>query len=223
MASLKVGNREVPLAVAKEWVTTYTSAPKDPKSPFGYPWYDTYDTGESDLLVDGDLLAPALLNVRTSIAGYVSLKTSVPQLNEVLATISANDSLLDAAELSKLGLLFEPLDEDSSFGISGTTLAKVLHRKRPHFVPLYDREVRTCYLDEHDGTAPRIPRSGKRTWAQFMMTIAAEIRSDIVENRAAWDEVHQCVQGDAEIGLLRTFDIVAWNCGKASRPKRKQP
>ena len=216
MAELSVGNRTIPLNTATKWVAEYTDPDTaDPKKPFGYPWYDTYDTGWSDLLVDGDLLAPGLLNVQVSIAAYASLKRAAREINEVLSNIALGTSLLMTADLTPLGQLFAVLDEDKPFDVGGTTLAKVLHRKRPDFIPLYDREVGKCFLEESaNGAPPTIHQNRNRTWSDFIQIYAAAIKSNILAARDDWETVQAANAGSHPIGLLRTFDIVAWNSGK---------
>jgi len=158
MSELTIGNRSVTTGDATQWVSDYTTTPKDPNKPYGYPWYDTYDTGDSPLLVDGDLLAPVLLNVRPSIAAYRSLKGMTEQLNLILREIPTDSSLLTTEDLSVIGRLYKPLDdENDSHGVRGTTLAKVLHRKRPNLIPLFDVEIRKCYSTKHGNVAARIP------------------------------------------------------------------
>jgi len=215
MTKLTIGNRTVALDTAIEWVRDYTSTPANPKKPYAYPAYDTYDTGASDLLVDADLLAPVLLNVRLSIAGYESLQRMTAMLNEKLAHIAPDASILDTSPLKSVGGLYTPLDErPRPHGIKGTTLSKVLHRKRPGFIPLFDREVRACYAEIHGGTPARIPPDRSRSWSEYMGLIADEIRNDLLASRSGWDEVASANKGDHPITTLRCFDIVAWNCGK---------
>ena len=111
MSELIVGNRTVPLETASEWVAQYTDPERvNPHKPYGYPWYDTYNTGNSNLLVQGDLLAPVLLNVRPSIAAFASLDRMRPDLNKVLQKIDSTDSILDIDDIGAIGRLYMPLD-----------------------------------------------------------------------------------------------------------------
>ncbi len=215
MTKLTVGNRKIAIDQAKSWVSRYTSPPKDPKRPYGYPAYDSYDTGGTGTLVEADLLAPALLNVRVSIAAFESLKTMVSVLNEQLSTISPEASLLSSAQTEIVGQLYAPLDSrPRPHGVKGTTLSKVLHRKRPDLVPLFDREVRKCFTDKHGRTAARVPYDRKRSWSDYMTLLAGEIRNDLLEAEDNWADVHEAVSGEVPITLLRCFDIVAWNCAQ---------
>jgi len=215
---LRIGNRKVKLNEAVEWVRAYTSEPTDPNKPYGYPWYDTYDTGNSLLLVDGDLLAPVLLNVRPTIAAYSSLKVMTGRLNSILETIPASASLLEIEDLAIIGALFAPLDTDAAHGVGGTTLAKVLHRKRPHLIPLYDRRIWNCYCtaDPVSGSDRVIPAAKTRSWAEFMMLMAGAIQKDLTDRLPVWRGLLGANPPEPPISLLRCFDIVAWRCGASS-------
>jgi len=215
MANITIGNRSVKVSQARKWVTAYTSGPEDPKSPFGYPAYDTYDTGNSTLLSDADLLAPVLLNVPLTIAGYESLRHMTGSINGKLKAIKLTSSILDESSTSVVGPLYEPLDNrPRPHGVRGTILSKVLHRKRPQLIPLYDSQVWACYSSPHDGQPARIPRKRNRSWAEYMGQLADAIHEDLVTANRQWDEIHSAVGGGHPITLLRCFDIVAWNAGK---------
>jgi hypothetical protein len=215
MSELIVGNRTVPLETANEWVAQYTDPERvNPHKPYGYPWYDTYNTGNSNLLVQGDLLAPVLLNVRPSIAAFASLDRMRPSLNKVLKPIGSTDSMLDIDDIGAIGRLYMPLDETPRpFGVKATTLAKVLHRKRPNFVPLFDGAVRACYFDSHLEEGARLSAVRAESWADYMTRIAAAIKADILASRSDWESIQNSNLGPHPISLLRAFDIVAWNCG----------
>jgi hypothetical protein len=217
MTKLTIGNRRITVGDAKSWVNKYTSTPSNPKKPFGYPSYDTYDTGGSDLLVDGDLLAPVLLNVRLSIAAYTSLQAMAPHLDAQLGQIDTNASIIDDHPLEIIGHLYEPLDQPvRPHGVKGTTLSKVLHRKRPGFIPLFDREIRKCFSEKHKSGPARIPYDRHRTWSTYMSLLAAEIRNDLLAAPEHWEDVRSANGGDYPITLLRCFDIVAWRCGQGN-------
>src|SRR5881409_2835702 len=66
------GLQESPDAVLQR-ANAYLGA-GDAKTPFAYPWYDTYDTGAAEtVLVDGDLLAPLLLHAAPDLIAYRTL------------------------------------------------------------------------------------------------------------------------------------------------------
>lgn len=129
---LSVGGREVDVAIAREWVREYLNGAR---GQFGYPSYDGYRTfSDDDHLYDGDLLAPVLLNVQVKIGSFADLCACRDELEVALADVPVDKDLADAeaSTIAKVGSLFGVLDSESRpRNVRGTTLAKVLHRKRP--------------------------------------------------------------------------------------------
>lgn len=171
--------------------------------------------GDADVLNDGDLLAPTLLNAPPTVVAFYSLQWAKPRLNEVLPTIprdltlaqSVNDGTLDGM----LGDLVAVLDDPDRRmrGIRLTTLLKVLHRKRPLLIPLYDQFVRACYVG---GTAEYpVPRRKKVDNTTFIVDVATAINTDLEAQPAVFDELAVL----APVGKLRVLDVLAWHTGKA--------
>jgi hypothetical protein len=183
---------------------------------WAYPSYDGYQReSATGPLVDGDLLAPVLLNVPFfRITTYEALRARRPKLQEALDEIPTDLDLLDARndDLSLLGCLFAVLDGDGVSGVGGTVLAKVLHRKRPRFIPLYDERVRSVYQDRE---AAPVPAVRGRSWEAFMPLFAAAVRDDLRRELAFYSELAGLAQ-DPPITPLRALDIVAWWVGGAS-------
>ena len=217
MPELRIGNRAISYDKAKKRIIEYTSEPANPKKPYAYPWYDTYDTGTSNELCDADFLAPVLLNAPPTIAAYATMKRLEDALNTALEAIPPGSVLDNDADVSLIGPLYACLADkntsNTSYGVSGTTLSKVLHRKRPDFIPLYDEHIRRCYRKRHGDEAPRIPDSKDRTWSDFMILLADEIRSDVLSHTSSWDTLNEEVPKNAPLTRLRCFDIVAWRVG----------
>lgn len=93
-----------------------------------------------DELNDGDLLAPLLLNAGPTMAAVYSLQVVRPALEAGLAAIRRDLTLQTAVACGRHGPLLEGLigvlDAPARVpGIGLTKLTKVLHRKRPLFVP----------------------------------------------------------------------------------------
>jgi hypothetical protein len=209
---LRVGGREVDPAIAREWVRAYLNGAR---GQFGYPSYDGYSTNaDPDRLCDGDLLAPVLLNVQVKISSFADLCACRDDLEAALRDVPTDVDLVDADEavLSGIGELFAVLDSKTRpRNVLGTTLAKVLHRKRPNLVPLYDEQVRRTYqVGEH---AP-VPVVSQRSWAEFMTLLAASIKTDLNRAREFWDDVTELrPEGGPYVSRLRALDIVAWRLG----------
>jgi hypothetical protein len=137
-------------------VTEYTDAERNitaaTAAPFAYPAYDNYNVGHNDptVLSDADLLAPQLLNVKVTLRSYYGLQAIRDELEDALADPNLVTPLEDLDEETACDLasrLYAVLDGPSKpWGVEGTTLSKVLHRKRPASIALHDRWVRACYL-----------------------------------------------------------------------------
>ncbi|GLL05146.1 DUF6308 family protein [Dactylosporangium matsuzakiense] len=183
---------------------------------FAYPAYEAYQPHhDPDQLDDADLLAPVLLNVnRLSLQAYYGLRGKCGELGVLLRKISRDARLEDAGDdgLNALGSMFAVLDGDGLPGVGGSILAKILHRKRPGFIPLYDDNVRHCY---RDAAGAPIPRDSKRAWAEFGVLLGKAIRHDLEIQLETWREICAYAPGPA-ITPLRALDIVAWHAGRRS-------
>ncbi|MEV0730505.1 DUF6308 family protein [Polymorphospora sp. NPDC050346] len=208
MADIRVGGvwiREVDAwADAKTYLV-------DRVHEWAYPAYDAFaGGGDPNRLDDADLLAPTLLNVRVKLRGYYGLQAQRDRLQTALAEIDSNDIAVPGADPSLIGKLFSVLDAPGIPDVSGTTLAKILHRKRPGFIPLYDEYVRRCYQDAEE---PRIRRAKSRTWSEFMTLLASAMRDDLNAAPDFWSAVVG-LSTTPRITPLRALDIVAWSAGR---------
>lgn len=177
----------------------------------GYPAYDTYDADRAaGPLIDADLLAPVLLNVRQlGIRTYSFLRDAVDTLQEVLDEIPSELDLAVATDdqLQLLGRLFAAVDDNAIPGARGTVLSKVLHRKRPRFIPLYDTRVGHVYQVE--GTPP-VPVVAGRSWHDFAIAYGSALRDDLQADPDFWDEV-AALGRSGPVTPLRALDVVAWS------------
>ena len=203
-----------------ERATQYLQSP-DAWRPFSYPWYDTYDTAAPPtVLVDGDLLAPLLLNAVIDLTAYRTLyrwrellEAALRRVAEVAAGPAGGTHWpeLDTA----IGALYAPLDERRGGHVSATTLSKVLHRKMPAYIPLYDSKIFWVYCSAPEVRIEPHPER-KLTWIEFMAMVTREIRRDMHDPDAAeLIETVQKLAGDAQpITALRAWDIIAWQAAK---------
>ena len=206
---LRIGGRTVSRAAARDYAARYLTEGVG----WAYPSYDGYQADSArGPLVDGDFLAPVLLNVSfLNIRTYEALQARMPELQSRLAEIPLDLELADsdADSLVLLGGLFSVLDGAGLFGVGGTVLAKVMHRKRPAFIPLYDERVRTVY---QDGDGAPVPPEPGRTWERFMVRFGEAVRDDLVREHDFYREVAALAPGPP-ITALRALDIVAWWAG----------
>ncbi len=173
--NVRVGGVEVDRDKALESATSYLSR----RDRFGYPAYDAFDgEGGPWRISDADLVAPVLLNATMNSRTYYALEHVRPHLEQWLRAVPQDTRLVDAGpkELDLLGELYSVLDSELPVGARGSILAKVMHRKRPAFVPLYDRFVDYCYRGARD--AP-IPKDRRRSWREFGPLLGSAIRKDL--------------------------------------------
>ena len=180
----------------------------DVRNGYGYPAYDTLETNSAAALVDGDLLAPLLLGAHVDPGRFALLREMLPALEavadlpEVALQDADDDHVLCVAGL--FGILDEP--RYAGKGIRGTIVSKVLHRKRPELVPLYDSRIFQAY------TAPGvIPRSTDLAWQQFMAMLCTQMREDLQANGAAFGALEQLAAAEGTpVTQLRILDILVW-------------
>ncbi|GAA2786760.1 hypothetical protein GCM10010521_75570 [Streptomyces rameus] len=222
---VRVGGRDVEFEVAARWVRSYfdesanraAAAAKGVK-PFAYPAYDRMTTGSGpDELNDGDLIAPLLLNAGPTIAAVYSLHAVRPALEAGLAAIPQDLALQTAVAHGRHGPLLESLigvlDVPGKVpGIGLTKLTKILHRKRPLFIPLFDQQVKACYYST-DANYPMHPTPG-RPDAVFFSTLAECMTRDLEEQPEQWEALASQAPGD--VSRLRILDVVAWKLGADS-------
>lgn len=110
--------------------------------------------------------------------------------------------------------LFSVLDQIDTkpWGISGTTLSKVLHRKRPQAIPLHDAWVRTCYVSD-DGP---VPRAKDRTWGDYMGLVAQAMAHDLRTQPHQFAMLREASRAEPALTDLRVLDVVAWSQGRRS-------
>ncbi|MDQ3479739.1 MAG: DUF6308 family protein [Actinomycetota bacterium] len=207
--ALTVGGRVVPYEQARDIVAEYVT-PSD--EAYAYPAYDGYRTNDDpDRLADGDLLAPTLLNVSISIRTYTDLHRRRDEIEAALASVPDID-LADATadQCAEIASVFSILDtEPRPHGALLTTMAKILHRKRPATIPLYDELVRSVYQPF------RIAVDPDRSWQEFVRLFISEVRADLAAAPAAWTALAALTpSGGPPISRLRALDIVAWRAGR---------
>lgn len=213
MTTVRVGGVRVPRGEAFDYARRYLTD----GSGWGYPAYERYEAHRAlGPLSDADLLTPPLLNVQHFDLGvYESLQAVRPQLQESLDRIRPAASVFDATndEREQVFRMFALLDRRGIPGAKGTILSKVLHRKRPHLIPLWDRNVSNVY---QYGATPRIPPVDGRSWGEFYVVFLDAVRADIEADRGFFEDM-AALADDPPISLLRAVDIVAWWAGDPKR------
>ncbi|WP_261559182.1 DUF6308 family protein [Frankia tisae] len=180
---------------------------------YAYPYYDGLVTNEDpDLLCTGDLLAPSLLGVHVDVDRMHTLTALTPLLQRALDKLPPGIELIEADEvtLDLVAALYDPLDDPdvSDRDVKGSLIAKVLHRKRPALVPLFDSKVRIFY--QHEDCVPPSPRDG-RSWRQYMGLLVRAMQYDLRENAEEFRRLAALVPSTGpQVTPLRMLDVVVW-------------
>jgi hypothetical protein len=215
-ATIRVGHVQIPLEIAIKWVRAYTEEEKNLTSaePYAFPAYDRYNALQDDpaRVSDADLLAPALLNVGSSIRSFYGLQQIREQLEKALANEDLAKPLASIEDEGRITALVKPLyavlDDPKirPWGLRVTTLSKILHRKRPQFLVLHDTWVRSCYLGTEK---PVVPVTG-RSPSDYMVAITRAIGEDIRKQEDHFMALNESSHCPGELSHVRLIDILAW-------------
>lgn len=209
MTKIQVGGAHTTRDHATQLVGDYV---RNPGRTWAYPAYDGYPGHDGPRLGAADLLAPALLNAgQNPIGTYYGFESILDELNTRLAEVP-EDMTLDAADgptLEKIARLYGVLDTHRPKYISLTKLSKVLHRKRPGLLPLYDRNIRHCYVYAHG--AP-VPDTTNRSWTDLSRLWVTAVQHDLTTQLDVWTELAGLATAP-RITPLRALDIVGWHLG----------
>jgi hypothetical protein len=176
------------------------------------PAYDGYPGSPSDSVEAQDLLAVALLNVSNNpIPVYYGLESLMAPMNERLEdpAITGDLATADDDTLEAIVRLFGVLEASPTKYVRLTTLSKVLHRKRPELLPLFDDNIGYCY-SECEG-AP-VPFEDGRSRADYRRAWLKEVRKDLATQYPYWEEIAAIAPGP-KITPLRALDIIGWELG----------
>lgn len=178
-------------------------------APDGPRAFRTYDRmGATDRLDPVDLLAPALLDAPLRGRHVIEMywprgpyRTLFDAMSAVLmdraaATARFEDQDLDSRQ-GPWGLVRDALiASDSTHGIKASKVTKILHRKRPRLVPIFDSRVARYY-----GVSAR---QSRRLWPILKREILAH---------GSWlkalGDPHPTIDG-LPLAPLRVLDIVVW-------------
>ena len=185
----------------------------DTRNSWSYPAYDRLVTNGSAVLVDGDLLAPNLIGAEVDRGRFLLLRELLPRIAGVadLPPVALQDADDDVVE--QVAGLFAVLDEApyAGRGVRGTIVSKVLHRKRPDLVPLYDSRIFESY------TAPgAVERSAHRSWHDSMTLLLRQMRADLQAEADGFAALVDVAAGaGAVLTPLRILDILIWRTAEA--------
>lgn len=208
---LRVGGAVMAWNDAVSYVQKYTHN-KD--RTWSYPAYDGYPGHPGPELGLADLPAISLLNAgQRAIVSYYGLADMLPELNRRLAQPEVIGNFEDGSQatLEAIARIYDVVWEIRRPQIRLTKVAKVLHRKRPMLLPLYDEYIRRCYQEIGD---PPLPPDSKRPRAVFIRALLLAMQNDLRDQLPAWKQLAALApDGGPTLSPLRVMDMVGWRLG----------
>lgn len=207
---VRVGARSMTTHDAFAFVRQYVNTPEE---RWSYPAYDGYPGAATNLLAPQDLFAPELLNAGLTLRSYYAFLDVLDVVNEALTAVPTDVALENANDEAVRAVteLIGVLDDPSIPGVKLTKLSKVLHRKRPALIPLYDEQIRRCYQQGEGAPVP----AADRTWRDFATLWLDAVRTDLTSQAEVWRQlVGLTPPAGPAITPLRALDIVGWRLGR---------
>lgn len=204
------------LSYAKRYLNDHLSDEPD-AGMWSYPAYDGYETATDGKVGDADLLAIVLLNAgRRPIPAYYGLKEMLPEINEHFADERLTGSLAEAGDetIEAIIDLYNLVNTAGAPQVRLTTLSKVLHRKMPDLLPLFDRNIRRCYV--YRGDPPPLAPFKTNESRKFIAAWIRALRQDLIVGTRQWQQIVDLAPGPA-ISPLRAMDMVGWELGRRPR------
>lgn len=213
MPELRVGGASVSFDKARVWANDYLA---NEQVLSAYPAYDGYPGAPTSSIGRQDLLAPALLNVsQNPIPAYYGLEGLMGPLNERLDALSLDADLATAGPgtIDQIVHLLGVLEERPTKYVKLITLSKVLHRKRPRLIPLFDSHIYWCHTLR---PAAPLPEQPGRSHAEYRKARLYAVQHDLCNQLDLWEELAALAPGP-QITRLRALDIIGWELGKRKR------
>ncbi len=176
----------------------------------GHPgrWFEQIGTPEEqhrnrDRLTADDIVALSALNIRLPITVSARLLgADSAEISDLLATIPADADLwsMPRSELSPRSAAYRLFTKframawnGGEHGTSGVTASKLLARKRPRLIPIYDQQV-SQLVDLGKGAS---------WWISLREALTPEVRDHL-------QRAHDVAELGPRIASLRTLDVILW-------------
>lgn len=207
--TITAGGREIADAVDR--IRRYCGLPWSGGAPETWAWhyYDSVPTAHDDAISAVDVLCAGVLHPGLSKADLAFFRDRADDISGWLADVPTGSRLWEVPDEAIDYLADLPgLLPDASI----TLLSKVLHRKRPHLIPLLDRHIIDWYR----------PVTGKRVAASAWGSIIRAMREDEgdPERRLLYSVAFGAVERDLwpdrqphdrpALSWIRALDIAIW-------------
>lgn len=205
MTALTLAGRTV--ADAADRLHRYAGLPWSGGVPevWAFAYYDAVPTAHDSTVTPTDVVCTAALHpgLRRADLEFFARRGDVltgwlDQVPPDLALGEASDELL--AHLDALAD-FEP-------GVSLTLLTKVLHRKRPQFIPLLDRHVIDWYRQRGD------PRRVDEAWPLVIRRVHGDLQRPDTRQFLVDYGAPVRTFGSETVSMIRFIDIAIWMEGR---------
>ena len=184
--------------------------PTQQAPPFTGGWFerigrDGYRGGVANRITADDLIAVETLSVR--VPSRVALDLLHGELGERFAAMLARVPLamtLADPEATEHVAPRSAADQawhllDAQEGVGWVTAGKVLARKRPHLIPVYDNVVK-CALGRN--------ALGRR--GTFWLDLHDALVSDNLALNSRLSELAACAEVDPDVSVIRCLDVIIW-------------
>jgi hypothetical protein len=183
---------------------------KRPGTPLGYAYsgarfddWDSTGTRAADVnrFTADDLLAVTFLGVEVPPKGICELLAGRPaDFNELLPGMPDQDLVeVDPNDITSEWLPWELWNRLRELrGVEWVIASKLLARKRPHLIPIYDRVVKTV-----TGSDPI-----------FWVPLCKELRKNDRAVHQRLLRLRDAAELPASISAIRIFDVIAWMEGR---------
>jgi Family of unknown function (DUF6308) len=198
-----------------EPVARYCGVPLNGNPPeiWAFPYYDLIEVDGSDRLSSLDVVASAAMQPRISREDYgyfgdhrirdawSSWLRELPEEAQL-----GRSSLSTVAHLQGLFEVLQSLESPNAHTPSLSLLTKVLHRRRPHLIPIFDRSVVDFYR-------PVTRQRGEASWPLLVEALdrdLSEVLNYEVLERIAAEVMDAIGQRYDRLSALRCLDIAVW-------------
>ena len=208
----------IPDGRAVEHIRTYFGKLDNGRPRYTGSRFETFggggDRNEPNRVIAGDLIAVSMLSVHVPAQAAIGILDEMDEEIESLLTQVPVEARIEDLPDTDFATFFErgaPISilwrllrqKEDTWGIGQTTASKILARKRPHLIPIYDSVI---------AAQVGITNSDNQ-WELWFEAFQGDSGGVLVDRLRAIREA----SGQVHLSLLRVLDVVLWMEGKATK------